>query len=95
MGGKIIKGPLLPRELAEEGRKDRTDQDGLAGAVFADQGDEPRPKGVEVDANFIRKGFSVVRLDFCCAWGDEMMIGTPKEPGTPSRGGSRLRPGVG
>jgi hypothetical protein len=26
-----------------------------------------------------------VRLDFCCAWGDEM-IGTPKEPGTPSRG---------
>jgi hypothetical protein len=34
----------------------------------------------------LRRSEKSVRLDFCCAWGDEMMIGTPKEPGTRSRG---------
>src|SRR5207245_11748907 len=56
MRGEVVKRQLLPRELPEQGGKDRADQSGLAGAVFSDQGDKAWPHAVEVNANFARKG---------------------------------------
>src|SRR5207253_2728067 len=58
MRGEVIERPLLPRQLPEQGGKDRADKGRLASAVFADQGDQPGAQRVEVNANFAGKGLS-------------------------------------
>jgi hypothetical protein len=55
---KIVQRPFLPGELPEQGCQQATDQSGFPSAILADDGDQARSQGVEIDGDVPRKRFT-------------------------------------
>src|SRR5260370_26716472 len=55
---EVVQGPLLPRQLPEQGSEHRPDQRRLADSVFSHDGDQPPAERLKVNADAVPKGLA-------------------------------------